>query len=379
MGLRVRLLGAGLLVLLGLICLLRLGPQAIFLNKSMALPFGCVASFVIVQIFYHTESLGNEIFKSMFLWIISLIIIHALFLRKGFLQRFAVACFLIGICLLPFLSNVTPDTDYERFGLDQSVGISNPNVLGEWFGFCGVVFFIIGLETKIVAMRLISWGGTLVCVFVIGLTISRLSLVSVAIAAIIASRRLLKRGIFFALLLVCIGSWIAYESGVFEKTIANYTLRASEETGRFLVWPLVLERVFEFPLTGVGVSEEKTFVPSKGKWITPHNGFLYIALVSGVVPLAFFVAYWVRAGLGAWRTGLGTHRHRMAFVPFRLPLFAYAFLANFGTNTGFMSAWMMVVLTMLTSEGVSRSVRLLAGGKQERIKQNYGKKMRSGL
>ena len=75
MGLRVLLLGAGLLVLLGLICLLRLGPQAIFLNKSMALPFGCAASFVYVQIFYHTESLGNEIFKSMFLWIISLIII----------------------------------------------------------------------------------------------------------------------------------------------------------------------------------------------------------------------------------------------------------------------------------------------------------------
>ena len=359
LGIRVRLLGAGLLVALGILCLLRLGPQVIIMNKSLAYPLGCAVSFTIVQVIFHSESLQIEIFKALFLWIMGLIVIHALFLRKGFFIRFALACFLIGLCLLPYLSNVTPNNEYERFGLDQSVGLSNPNVLGEWFGFCGVVFFIIGLETKILVVRMLSWVGTFVCVFVISLTISRGSLLAVVICIIIASRHFLKRGLFFALLLVCLGSWLVYESGVFEKAIANYTVRASEESGRFTVWPLVVERVFEFPFTGVGLSEVKTLIPSKGKAITPHNGFLYLALVSGVVPVAFFVAYWVRASFGVWRTYLPTRKHRLTDASFRLPLFVYAFLSNFTTNTSYMVVWMMVILTMVSADPTSSQIRHL--------------------
>ena len=371
LGLRIRLLGAGLLLFLGLICLIRLGPQSLILNKSLFYPFGCAVSFILIQSFYHMESLGNPMFRSVILWIMSLCIIHALYLRKGFFERFAISCFLIGLCLLPFLSNMTPDGEYERFGLERSVGLNNPNVLAGWFGFCGVVFFIMGLEAKFFVMRMISWAGTLVCVFVIGLTISRLSLVSVAMAIIIASRHLLKRGLFIALIFVCIGGWFFYEIGIFEKAIDNYTLRASEETGRLTVWPLVLERIVEFPLTGVGVSEEKTHIPSKEKAITPHNGFLYIALVSGVIPLVFFVAYWVRAGIGAWRTGLGIHRYQITNASYRLPLLMYAFLSNFATNTGFMSAWMMVVLTMMTAKETARPIRLPDREKQKRSQEHF--------
>ena len=46
---------------------------------------------------------------------------------------------------------------------------------------------------------------------------------------------------------------------------ASYTVRATEESGRFLVWPLVIERFLQAPFIGVGVSDMYTYIQPKSR------------------------------------------------------------------------------------------------------------------
>src|SRR5262249_40460168 len=145
-----------------------------------------------------------------------------------------------------------------------------------------------------------SWLAAIGCLYIVGLTVSRGTLSAIAVASIIALRRLLKNG-FLPLLILCILIWVLAESGMFAQMTSFYGSRANEETGRFLVWPLVIARFLDSPLIGVGVSNSGTFVPLKMHEITPHNALLFVALTSGIVPLVFFVLYWWRAARGALR------------------------------------------------------------------------------
>src|SRR5262249_13069479 len=159
----------------------------------------------------------------------------------------------------------------------------NPNDLGAWFGFCAVYFTILGIETRRQWIRAVAFVLAGACTFVVGLTVSRAPLLAAAICVVFAFRRVLKRG-FIPVLSLVIVAWIAYGAGVFDRATSLYQERGLEETGRFLVWPLAIERFLRVPLTGVGASHIDTFVPEKGIAVSPHNSFLFIALASGVVP-----------------------------------------------------------------------------------------------
>ncbi len=352
LGLSVEFLGAGILAVLAGLCVLYVGPRAMTFYARIFFPLGCAFSLVLLQVLFHSESLFGDNVRPFVAWMLALIVVQSLSLRQGFLQRFGVVVFLIGLMLLPYLRmDYVSSVQFQRAGLQEGVGLANPNDLATWFGFCALYFTIAGIETPRVTVRIVSWLVTVGCLYIVGLTVSRGTLLAFAIASVVALRRVLRRG-FLPLLLLCVLSWILYESGVFDRMAAAYTARATEESGRFLVWPLAIERFLQAPLTGVGVSDIYTYIPTKGRSITPHNGFLYVALASGIVPLVFLACYWWRAARGAFRAqGVQT-----AEAPFCLPLLIYAFLITMEGNLPFMNPWAIVALSIAIAWDASRRV-----------------------
>jgi O-antigen ligase len=320
---------------------------------QLKLPLGCAISFVMLQIFIHHEPLSAVL--PFIVWMLTLIIVQSLALRQGFLHRFTFVAFGIGLSTLPYLQSHVGNLELDRMGLDQRIMIANPDELAAWFGFLAVYFIIAGLEVKRNVVRIISWLVALGCLYVIGLAVTRGALLAVAIATVIASRRLLKHG-FLPVLSLIILSWIIYEIALFEQAAAFFAIRGTEETGRLLVWPLAFERFLNSPLAGVGASNTGTFIPGINYKITPHNSFLSIALASGIIPLAFFVSYWWRATKGAFRA----NAKRLVDAPFQIPLLIYAFLIVQQGNGPFMLPWVIVILSTAIAAGVSDPVRRMA-------------------
>jgi hypothetical protein len=313
----------------------------------------------------HGESLLEEYVRAFVTWMLTLMVARSLSLRLDFLHRFALVAFMIGLALLPFMKITGDLSGTGRAELDRSLGLNNSNEFGAWFGFCAVYFLIVGIEARRSIVRAVTWLAAVGCLFVVGLTVSRGTLFAVAIAGLIASRRLLQRG-FVPILLLVIFSGMIYNLGLFNRITASYEARATEETGRLLVWPIAISRVLNSPLAGVGVSHMATYVPSKHREVTPHNAFLSIALASGIIPVAFFITYW-------WRTvqcAFSVSATQLTVAPFALPLCLYCLIIINTSNWPFMSACVVVTLsTVVAADEYSRMLRArqrqyLAGSKK---------------
>ena len=125
-----------------------------------------------------------------------------------------------------------------------------------------------------------------------------------------------------------------------------------EETGRFLVWPLAFQQFLDSPLFGVGASKVAIPVYSADDRgvITPHNGFLFIALSAGIIPLIFFAAYWWRAGRGVICSSVD----QSLDAPLLVALFMYGFvITQFGNGT-FMRPFIIATLASATTASLCR-------------------------
>ena len=109
-----------------------------------------------------------------------------------------------------------------------------------------------------------------------------------------------------------------------------------------------MRRFLGSPLTGVGVSNVATYVPSVDTFITPHNSFISIALGSGLVPFILFLVYWICAIKVALRAGAA----RFIDAPFRIPLLTYTFLIELGSAGAFMAPWAVLALCLALAGGV---------------------------
>lgn len=349
LGWSIEFLGVGMLVVLAVVCIAYLGSRVRTVYASIVFPLGCAISFIALQVFLHGESLMHELVRQFVPWALTLIIVQSLSLRQKFLHRFALATLVIGLTLLPYLRVFTQDVTFQRSGLAYGVGLANPNDLAAWFGFCSVYFTVAGIEARRHVIRAASWLAAAGCLYIVSLTVSRGTLFAFALATVVASRRLLKRG-FLPVLFLIILIWALYELGVFQQTATFYAARATEDTGRMRVWPLAIELFLQSPLAGVGVSNAKLPLPSWHRLVVPHNSFLFIAAASGVIPLMFFVAYWLRAVSGILRMDA----KRSADTPFHLPLLIYAFCIAQVLNDPFTSSWMTVTLSTALAAGASR-------------------------
>ena len=323
-----------ILALLAARCVSSLQPCAGAIYRPIALVVACGVSYLIVQLFVHREPAGGEYVRPFMSWMLMLVISHSLAMRRGFLHRFALATFAMGAYSLAFFELY--DTD-NRLSIFSRVSFGNSNDLAAWFGFTCVYFIVTAFEARKNVIRLASASLAVFCLVVVGLTVSRGALIAIAVAALIVFGRVLRAGLF-SVLLVAFACVMVYESGIFRGVAVSYANRGSEDTGRLVVWPLVLQRIAGAPLLGVGASNVATEAPGADQPITPHNAFLFLALGSGVLPAIFLAAFWCKAVHAVVRS----RRESRGLAAYRAPLLAYVLLI---IQTGNMplAPWVFVV------------------------------------
>jgi O-antigen ligase len=191
-------------------------------------------------------------------------------------------------------------------------------------------------------VRIFSWLLGTGSLFIVGLTVSRGALLGIAIALTIGFRRLLKRG-FIPVLVFVLFAGLLLATGLFDQIASKYEERGTEETGRTLIWVAVVDRIIDSPLLGVGIWELGTYVSRRE--MVPHNSFLFLALTSGVIPFGLWIAFWIRAAVGA------SHGEPSPYKPFQLPLLVYVLLVLLlgDINT---SMWVLVALSVAAGPGI---------------------------
>jgi hypothetical protein len=195
------MVAGGSIAALAGICILRLKSDLNRLMAPLALLLGCLISFSLIQIAIHGESLLGSTSRFFIVSILGLILIRSLCLRAGLPHRFTIVLFLVGLTALPYIGF---KAGVDRAYIEEAVSgnLSNANGLAEWFGFCAVYFGILGLETKRGVVRTVSWLAAILSLFVVGLTVSRGTLLACGIALVLALRRIFKRGVVPLVLLI---------------------------------------------------------------------------------------------------------------------------------------------------------------------------------
>jgi O-antigen ligase len=240
--------------------------------------------------------------------------------------------------------------EYERAGMEQGVGNTNANAVGNYFGFCVMYLTIRGYVETRLPYRLTAWFLAVVCLYAVTLTVSRGPIIAVAASLLVASRRLLKVGLAPVLLLAGLVFGLV-ELGAFDKAIHAYTLRAEEETGRLRIWPLLIEKFLSSPEIGWGASNSSV-ITSDGISRSPHNSFLLFAAASGIVPLLLFSLYCFRSGMSALRANASDMDS-----PFYLPFVVYTVLVTSTGNMDFMVPWAVLSLAAPLAAGGRERVR----------------------
>jgi hypothetical protein len=320
-------------------CAITLGHSFLSILRSAWIPIACGTSYLFIQLVLHEESLYQIYIYHFGPWIISLVIVQVLAVhRTGFLHRFALVTVFLGLAMLPFMS-ISSLGGYERAGLERGVGNSNPNAFGAYFGFCVLYLTIKGyIETRL-SYRLTAWLMAGVSLFLAAMSVSRGPIIALAASLLVASRRLLKKGILPFLFLIALLLGLI-EIGLFDQVIRAYTLRAGEETGRLRAWPILIEMFVNSPLIGVGASHAVAWVSTE-HYVTPHNSFVLIASASGIVPLLLFCAYFFRSGKAALRAKTADPDFM-----FYVPLVVYTGLIVNTGNMYFMDPWAIVSLAI---------------------------------
>jgi O-antigen ligase len=359
LSLSIGMLGAAMHVGLAMLCVLRVRSRIFSMHAAVFIPLLCVVSFVSVQLFVHSESLADELIRPLVIWAMDLIIVKSLCTRPGFIRRASTAVFIIGLMLLAFM-NFSPDGRAELNHRAQ-LGLSNANDLAAWFGFCALAFTIRGFEAARGFRKWISWTAAFSSVLVLALTVSRGPLVALAVCVIIVFRKHLNRSLLPILAVTTLAA-AAMAFGVFDHVIEQYAERGMEETGRFVIWPQALARIWKSPVVGVGVS--RILTPYSARMVLPHNGFLFIMLASGAVPLFFFCLYWLISLRGALK-GSSQLNLDSAYL---LPLWLYAFMSLFEIDQVFMTAWSIISVSVCLPHSGFRHRREIQSGNKRQLK-----------
>lgn len=341
-GIVIPAVGGGILVVLAAACLFHIGDRALPLCKPVAWAFCTAISLFAIEVIFHDIGAKAIIEITAFVqWLAVLIIVQSLSLRPNFLHRFALTALAIGFASLPYV-NVRSVGGVMR-AWASGTAISNPNVLGMWFGFCTVYFIFWGLQCRTPLWRAGSWAVALSSFFIVALTVSRAPLLGIVLACIVGFRSALKQN-FLPVLLFTLVVGLVYVSGAFDEELGYYASRGAEESGRGRLWPAAVERILESPWVGGGLDNIGMQTRS-GKFMNPHNPVLHIALGAGLFPAICFLTYVARVAFGA--------RNMMQRVPvgeaaLLLPMVAFGLLEIMTLDYAFMMPWVVVVFGLAT-------------------------------
>lgn len=275
------------------------------------------------------------------------------FPSKGVPGSVCPGCFYYRVRNPSFLKVYVATDEMVRIGGDSGVALQNPNYFGMWCGFCAIFFIVTGLEAKNYLVRISAWVTGAFCLYLMALTVSRASLLGVAIATVIALQKVLKRS-FLPILGFLIFGWILFVSGIFDDLIGYYLHRGTEETGRSKLWSWAFTGFLDSWWTGVGLSNAKIINYRTGDRYGPHNSLLFFGFSSGIVPLGFYLAY-----LGqVMRCALRASTQRESDSPYKLPLASFAIISAMVSDITFMSPWHIVVFSVaINTEKIGNNSR----------------------
>ena len=357
--------GGVLLVIIAVACVLSVGVQAIQVYRPVVWALTTGFLLISIQLLFHEgnpQALSEGI--SLVGWLALLLIVPALSLRPGFLKRFALAALAVGIATLPYIK--MSGGSMER-AIASGTGISNPNSLGMWFGFCTVFFLFWGFQLQKPILKVVSWTTALGCLYIVMLTVSRAPLLAIILACVVGFRSEMKRG-FVPLFLLALLFCLVYVSGMFDEKINDYMARGAEETGRGRLFPIALQRVLDSPFIGVGLGDIMIRRSSGRGFMNPHNGLLHIALGGGIVPAICFLGYLARAVIGAFRIMQRRYVGESSLLP---PLVVFALVEIMVLDYTFVCAWAVVVLSLAAgarqTDGYRRSVTALCNVDRARL------------
>src|SRR5437867_11505784 len=134
LGISVSMLAGGMILLLSVTCMLQLRSCAWKVYAPIALLIACATSFCLVQIVIHGLSITDGDIRAFIIWILGLIIVHSLCLRRGFLHRFIVVLLVLGAITVPYLAFNPGEVERARVGIQVGI-LSHPGGLAEWFGY----------------------------------------------------------------------------------------------------------------------------------------------------------------------------------------------------------------------------------------------------
>ncbi|MEX2493390.1 MAG: O-antigen ligase family protein [Nitrospirales bacterium] len=336
-------LGIGGYLIIAVLCVMHFGKFALFVYRPIALALGCAFFAVLLNFVLHEEGIGQEQMREYITWAVCLIVVQSLAMRKGFLQRFAIFAFLVGLDAFLSLRLSGDPTELVRAGSED---LGSANAVAMWYGFCFIYFLISGLEAKNNFVRGSSWAGGLFCFMLMGMTVSRGPLLGAAIAGALAFKRVLKRS-FLPVIGFLIISWFVYIAGLLDNIIGYYIERGTVETGRIYLWERGFAQFLDSWWGGVGFSNAKiTKYGGTEGGSGPHNSLINIGFSSGVIPLVLYMSYlWETA-----RRAFQLRKERSGYAPFLLPMFSFAMLEMMILDWTFMNPWVMVVFATILSE-----------------------------
>lgn len=306
---------------LSVFCIWRLKSDLTKLLAPLKLLLACLISFLLIQISIYGESITDSTSRGFIVTILHLILIRCMSLRPGFGHRMTLVLFFVGMAVLPYIG-FKPGLERAYVEEDIAGNFTNANGLAEWFGFCALYFGVLGLEIKRGVVRILAWSAAVICLFIVGLTVSRGALAATGIGLIFASRRILKGG-FLPLLILVVLAWVVAETGLFANIYSLYIERGGEDTGRIGIWSEALKMFFSSPFVGFGLEKSGIYLPGEWKPRTTHNTFLFFAVAAGIIPVLFFILFWIVA----LRRSLG-NVEQQDYGPFRAPLLMYVLIIS---------------------------------------------------
>lgn len=295
--------------------------------------FTTAISFLAIQKVFFNIPIMDSYLRPFISWPLLAIAFSVLFTQKDFLKRLLLMMFIAIIIMWPtfiYKGNSINDVVQARL---QGSGIDNSNDLAAWIGFCALGFWLWVIQTKSIVFRWVFFSCAIVAFAIMGQTVSRGSLGIFLVGVLVSFRSIpLKRWLRF-ILIITVLTIIIIQIPIVKQNITFYQERLNQETGRFLVWPIIINMIVKQPLVGYGVKNVSQFVYTLRQDITPHNGILFLLMASGLIPFITFSALWI----SSFRIGLRKVTLNGCIDP--LPLILYAFLQMLTSNLYFMAIW----------------------------------------
>ena len=309
-------------------------------REGIGLVFAVVFLYVLVQNLVFKIPISDPFVRPFINWVTTALVMAVLVTNNGFLKRLSVVMFIVSLLLLPSMVFMESSSGLLRARLDAGSGIDNPNDFAAWIGFSCLIFWLWGSTQNNSGKKLTLVGMTAVGFVVMIQTVSRGALIALFMSIVTSLIRMQLRQKALLLAVLTMIFLIGFNIPLITQGWSYYSARGSEDTGRFLIWPIAVKTIVQQPFLGYGADNIELFSLERMRSYSPHNGIITLWLTSGFLPVIPFTIMWLRAIMRSRkRTVISYYRELDNF-----PIIIYAFLEMLISNYYFITIWSVAAI-----------------------------------